>query len=407
MLKRRILFGALVIIAVAALLGSGFSLGWKQGRKFPETVIVQGVGNLEEGKPEAVDFGTFWQAWKAIDETYLSPEDINGQSRLHGAIRGLVGALGDPYSEFFKPDDSLKFFEDIQGSFGGIGAELGARENQIVVVAPLKNTPASRAGLQAGDKILGVNSSSTFGISIDQAVKWIRGPVGQEVALTISREGWDSPREIVIVRDIIVIPTLEVEVVEGNIAHIQLFSFNANANRLFFDEVFKLFAARNTQGLILDLRNNPGGFLEVAVDLAGWFVSRGSLVVTQDGKEGIKQEFRATGNEALKDVPLAIIVNGGSASASEILAGAIKVNRDSVKLVGEKTFGKGTVQELRNLRDGSSLKLTVAHWVLPNGQILEGEGLTPDVEVEMTEEDINAGRDPQLEKAVEILKSEL
>ncbi len=404
--KRRIVTAVLALAAVAALLGSGFALGWKSGRNYPENIIIQGVSNLEEEKPEAVDFGTFWQAWQEIDSTYLNYDKVGNAERVHGAINGLVGALNDPYSEFFAPTDNQKFHEDIQGSFGGIGAELGSKDNYIIVVAPLKDTPAERAGLKPGDKILAVNSSSTFDLPIDQAVKWIRGPIGEKVTLTIFREDWEKSKDIAIIRENIVIPTLETEIIDGNIAHVQLFSFNANATRLFYNAVFKLFAAGNTEGLILDLRNNPGGYLEVAVELAGWFVPRGSLIVTQAGRDS-KQEFRAVGNESLKDFPLVILVNKGSASASEILAGAIKVNRDNVELVGEKTFGKGTVQELHELRDGSSLKLTVAHWVLPNGQILEGEGLTPDVEVKMTDEDFEAKRDPQLERAVELLKSEI
>ena len=407
MTKKRILTAVLVIFAVAALLGSGFFWGYKIGRTVPETILVEGVGGLEEEKPESVDFGTFWQAWEEIDNTYLNSEKIDNQNRMYGAIKGLIGALGDPYSEFFKPDDSEKFQEDIQGSFGGVGMELGVRDNQVVVVSPLKGTPASRAGIEPGDKILAVNSSSTLGISVDQAVKWIRGPIGEPVTLSILRDGWEIPKDFTIVRENITIPTLEVDLLQdGKIAHVKLFSFNANASSLLYKETLN-FLAKGAEGMILDLRNNPGGFLEVSVDLAGWFVPRGSLVVTQEGRGEQKQEFRAVGNEALKDFPLVILVNKGSASASEILAGAIKVNRDDVKLVGEKTFGKGTVQELRDLRDGSSLKLTVAHWVLPNGKILEGEGIEPDIKVELTPEDVENKKDPQLEKAVEVLKAEI
>lgn len=407
MTKRRILTVVLIVFASVALLGSGFFYGYKFGRTVPEVIRVEGVSDLEDEKPNVVDFGIFWQAWKEVDNTYLNYDKIGNQERVYGAIRGLIGALGDPYSEFFKPDDNQKFQEDVRGSFGGVGMELGARNGQIVVVAPLKNTPASRAGLQPGDKILAVNSSSTLGISVDQVVKWIRGPVGKAVKLSILRDGWEAPKDFEIVRETIIIPTLEVDLLDNKqIAHVKLFSFNANAPALLRKEAFD-FLRKGAKGIILDLRNNPGGFLEVSVDLAGWFVPRGSLVVTQEGRGGTKQELRAIGNEVFKDFPLVILVNKGSASASEILAGAIKVYRDDVKLVGEKTFGKGTVQELRDLRDGSSLKLTVAHWVLPNGKILEGEGIEPDIKVEMTPEDVEAGKDPQLERAVEILRAEL
>lgn len=406
MTKKRILIAVLMLIAVVALLGSGFSLGFKAGKEFPETILVQGVRDIDSGKPTGIDFGTFWQAWQTIDQEHLNYKDASNKDRLYGAIRGLVGALKDPYSEFLKPEDNQKFREDIQGSFGGIGAELGIRKDRLVIVAPLKDTPAMKAGLQAGDQILAVNASSTFGITIDQAVKWIRGLIGEPVTLTIMRDAWEKPKDIEIVRANIVIPTLEVEILDNNITHVQLYSFNANAERLFYDATLDALKS-GSRGMILDLRNNPGGYLEVAVNLAGWFLPRGSLVVSQEGRGGSKQEFRANGNSSLANFPLVILINRGSASASEILAGAIKIHRDNVKLVGETTFGKGTVQELEPLRDGSSLKLTVAHWVLPNGQVLEEEGLEPDFEVEITEEDFENERDPQLEKAIEVLETEI
>ncbi len=402
--KRKVLTGALVIVCVAALFLGGLFAGWKIGRKFPENITVSGVTNFGEGKPAGVDFGTFWQAWKEIDSTYLNSQSVDSKHRMYGAIKGLIGSLGDPYSEFFNPEDGAKFGEDIQGSFGGVGAELGAKSSQIVVVSPLKGSPASRAGIEPGDKILAVNSSSTTGISIDQAVKWIRGPIGTKVVLTIMRDKWDKPKDITIVRETITIPTLDLDI-KDKVAIVKLYSFNANAVPLFYEASLKILNS-GAKGMILDLRNDPGGFLEAAVDLAGWFLPKGSLVVTQDGRNG-KMDFRAVGNGVFKDTPLIILVNKGSASASEILAGAIKVYRDNVKLVGEQTFGKGTVQELRDLRDGSSLKLTIAHWVLPNGRVLEGQGLDPDIKIDLTDQDIEKGRDSQLEKAKEILMSEI
>lgn len=406
MLQGKISKSVIAGVAATVLLGSGFFYGYKVGREVPETILVEGVKNFEEGKPQGVDFGTFWQAWELVNSFSLNYDKVSAQDRVYGSIKGLVGSLGDQYSEFFPPEDSQKFEEDIQGSFGGIGAELGVKDGQLVVVAPLKGTPAERAGLQAGDQILLVDSSSTLSVSVDQAVKWIRGPVGKPVTLTIMREAWKKPEEIKITRAVITIPTLDAETIDGGIAHLKLYSFNGNAPALFYNEVTNAVFG-GAKGMILDLRNDPGGYLEVAVDLAGWFLPRGSLVVSQDGRGGTKQEHRANGNEALKSFPLVILVNKGSASAAEILAGAIKVYRDEVKIVGEKTFGKGTVQELQSLRDGSSMKLTVAHWVLPNGKIIEGEGIEPDIPVEITEEDIEAKRDPQLEKAVEVLKRQI
>jgi carboxyl-terminal processing protease len=216
------------------------------------------------------------------------------------------------------------------------------------------------------------------------------------------RDGWEKPKEVKIVRDTIVAPTLDFEMKEGNVAYIRLHSFNANANRLFYQAVLQGLS-RGAKGMVLDMRNNPGGYLEVAVDLAGWFVPRGMIVVSEEGRAGVTQEFRAEGNAALEKFPVVVLVNGGSASASEILAGALRDLRD-VKLVGEKTFGKGTVQQIVELRDGSSMKLTIAHWVLPSGKVLEGEGLEPDIEVVLSDEDLESENDVQLTKALEVLR---
>jgi len=405
MFKRKILPIVLIIVTASALLGGGFSLGFKAGEKFPKTIIVNGVSNVDGGKPADIDFGTFWQAWQIINEQYLKNAGVGNTEKLHGAIKGLIGSLQDPYSEFFDPDDNKKFEEDIQGNFGGIGAELGIKKNQLVVVAPLKDTPAERAGLLPGDQILMINSSSTDGIAIEKAVNLIRGPEGTAVTLTIFRDGWQKPKDFKVTRENIVIPTLDVETVGDRITHLSLHSFNGNAENLFNRAMVKELN-NGSRGLILDLRNDPGGYLEVAVNLAGWFLPRGSLVVSEVDRVNPAQDFRAVGNAALVDFPVVVLINGGSASAAEILAGALR-DIGHVKLVGETSFGKGTVQELKGLRDGSSIKVTIAHWVLPSGKVLENGGLKPDVEVKITEEDTAKKKDPQLEKAIQILQSEI
>jgi carboxyl-terminal processing protease len=404
MRKKQIVIWGLIILAVAALFGSGFLFGFRFGEKFPQTLIVKGVANLESGQPQTTDFSTFWQAWQLIHENYLKDKEVSDQNRVYGAIQGLVRSLNDPHSEFFSPSESKKFEEDIQGNFGGIGIEIDVRKNQLMVIAPLKNTPASRAGLRAGDKILMINSSSTEGLSVDQAVKWIRGPENTEVKLLIFRDDWEKPREFKIVRATIEVPTLDYEVKDG-IVQVKLYSFNANAGKVLYDAMINTIP-QGAKGMVLDLRNNPGGYLEVAVNLAGWFLERGTLVVSEVSRSDSKENFKANGNAALVKFPVVVLINQGSASASEILAGALRDQR-KIKLVGEQSFGKGTVQQVLPLKDNSSLKITIAHWVLPSGQILEGNGLKPDIEVKMTEEDIINKRDPQLEKAMEILKQEI
>lgn len=399
--KKRIGLTIGAALAAAILAGGGFFAGFRDGERFPQTVVVKGIANPNPA--DNVDFGTFWQAWQILNDEYLRNASTTNQQKVYGAIAGLVDSLNDPYTEFFTPKDSQQFQQDVEGNFGGIGAEIGTQKNQVVVIAPLKDTPASRAGLLAGDQILKINATSTDGMGVDQAVSLIRGPEGTKVTLSIMRKSFAAPEDFTITREKIQAPTLDYSM-KGNILYVQLYSFNGNAESLFYKALLSG-AAHNAQGMILDLRDNPGGYLEVAEDLAGWFLPRGTLVVSEEGRDGVSQPYYAAGNGSLAKFPMVVLINGGSASAAEILAGTLRDNL-KVKLIGEQSFGKGTVQQLENLRDGSSLKVTIAHWVLPSGQILENGGLKPDIEVKLTEDDIKNGRDPQLDKALEIIKSE-
>lgn len=395
----------LTLLAAVGLMTSGFALGFRYGKMFPQTVNVSDVANVSVGQPTSVDFGTFWQTWDAINQNYLNSKKVTSQEKIYGAISGLVKSLNDPYTVFFSPKDSEKFQEDVKGNFGGIGIEIGMKKNQLVVIAPLKDTPASRAGLQPGDMILKINATSTEGIVIDEAINLIRGPEKTDVTLNVFREGWDKPKDFKITRGIIVVPTLDFTIRDGNIAYVQLYGFNTNSDPLFQNAINKAIS-QGAKGLVLDLRNNPGGYLDVAVDLGGWFFPRNTLVVKEESRTGETESLFANGNAKLKDFPAVVLINGGSASASEILAGALRDNRN-IKLIGEKSFGKGTVQQLVPLRDGSTLKVTIAHWVLPSGKILENGGLDPDIEVKLTDDDIKNKKDPQLDKALEVVKSEI
>jgi len=323
---------------------------------------------------------------------------------LYGAISGMVKALGDPYTVFFNPEETKQFEEDISGKFEGVGMEVGIRDNELTVIAPLEGTPAQRAGLRAGDKILKIGNTVTTDLAIDEAVSLIRGSKGTEITLTIFREDWETTREITLTRDVIEIPALKWELKENNIAYIKLYHFHQNARVNFGKAAFDI-SNSSAEKIILDLRNNPGGYLEVAQDIAGWFLERDQVVVIEDFGEGKEQEeYKAEGTELLLRYPVVVLINQGSASASEILAGALRDNRN-VKLIGETSFGKGSVQELQDLKGGASLKITVAKWLTPKGEILTGKGLEPDIKVEMTEEDYNEGKDPQLDKAIEVAKS--
>jgi len=404
-LRNKYFLISLSFIVIIALIGGGFYFGYKAGTKKPQTVVIRGVANLEGGKLEVVDFSLFWDAWRAIKEKALEADKVSNQDLVYGAISGLIQSFNDPNSVFFPPSDAKKFNEDVSGEFSGIGAEIGIRNNQLVIIAPLKDTPAEKAGLRAGDKILKIDATSTVDLTIDEGVKLIRGQRGTTVVLTILREGWDKPKEISIVRDIIQIPTIDWKMIDHNIAYIHLYNFYEKAPLLFYQAAAKIIF-KNPNGLILDLRDNPGGYLDAAVTLANLFLKPGEVVVSEEFKGDEKQVFKTHGNGLLKDIPLVILINEGSASASEILAGALKDNR-GVKLVGKKSFGKGTVQELVPLKDNSMIKITVAHWRLPGGQLIEKNGLKPDYEVSLTDEDVKAGKDPQLEKAIEVLEAEL
>ncbi|OGY62830.1 MAG: hypothetical protein A2745_03500 [Candidatus Harrisonbacteria bacterium RIFCSPHIGHO2_01_FULL_44_13] len=397
---------AVSAVMIAALLSGGFYyFGYKTGVQQSKTIIIEEARNIETPEKIGVDFSVFWQAWEKLKEEHVRGAEAKNQDLVYGAISGMVDSLKDPNTNFFPPEDSKKFEEDVNGSFGGIGAEIGIRDDQLVIVAPLKGSPAERAGLKSGDKILKVDDKVTAGMKVNDAVKIIRGEIGAKVVLMISRKDWENPKDISIVRETIIIPTVDWEMKEGNLAHIKLYNFSENAPLAFYKAGLEALL-NGAQGVILDLRNDPGGFLEVAVHLAGWFLEKGSTVVAEEFRSGNNRTFAAQGNEALKDLPVVVIINQGSASASEILAGALRDNR-GVKLIGEKSFGKGTVQELFRLKDDSSIKITVARWLLPNGQVIDENGLQPDYEVKLTEEDAKAGKDPQLEKAIEVLKAEL
>ncbi len=396
-----------VVIAAALgviLLGSGFWLGWNAAGAAPEGITTIGLSNMQAPSSTGVsnaDFSTFWDAWQIINNDYLRNPSTTDQEKIYGAINGLVNSLGDPYTEFFDPVSNQQFQQDITGDFGGIGAQLDADANgNIVVVAPLKGTPAEAAGLKPKDWIVGIDGTSTQGMTVDDAVNMIRGPVGDPVTLSILRSGWSAPKDFKIMRAVIQVPNVEFEM-KGDIAHITLAEFTQDSEPAFYQALLKAVGA-NAKGIVLDLRDDPGGYLDVAVDFAGYFLKPGSLIVKEVGRTVPEQDFMAQGDGSLAAMPMAILVNGGSASAAEILSGALHDDR-GIPLVGERTFGKGTVQQLESLPDGSAIKLTVAHWVLPSGRILDHDGLMPDYNVTSTA----GGADTQLEKALQVVQAEI
>ena len=405
----------IIPITILISLALGFAGGfWFKNLKTSNSLNpVKNLINLDQGKPENTDFSLFWKVYNDLNTKYVDKGKVDPQKILYGAITGLVNSVGDPYTTFFEPVTSKKFQEEISGSFGGVGIEIGKRNNILTVISPIKDTPAFKAGIKAGDKILKIDAKPTANLSIEEAVNMIRGKKGTKVILTIQTEA-NPTRDVELVRDAIKVPTIDWKLIEQggkNIAYMQIYSFNQTVDSEFkkaSEEILKSKADR----LIIDLRNNPGGLLDSAINLAGWFLDKNQVVVSEVFKDGTKNEFRSDGNSSLKKYPTVILMNGGSASASEILAGALHDNRN-IKIVGEKSFGKGSVQELENYSDGSSLKVTIAKWLTPAGISISDKGIEADIEIKIKEEDLKVegkieigtlSKDPQLDKAIDILK---
>jgi len=388
-----------IVLASLVLIGAGFYSGFNYGTEKPKNIVIKGISNIEASGKTDADFSIFWQAWDLLRSNHIKGAELKDQDLIYGAIDGLVNSVGDPHTMFFKPDDSQKFAEDIQGEFGGIGAELGVKDDFVVVIAPLEDTPASRGGIKAGDKILEVDHKPVLKADINDTIKKIRGEIGTAVVLTLLSNGDTAPHEISLVRDTITVPTLKWEIKNDNIAYVQLFSFNEKAPYLFYKTALAVMLG-DMKGMVLDLRNDPGGYLEVAVNIGSWFFDKDKLIVSEKFRSGEETKYTSNGPGAFKDMPIVVLVNKGSASASEILAGALRDNRN-IKLIGETTYGKGTVQDLEALKDGSQIKMTIANWVMPSGYIIESNGLKPDIEVKITEKDIAENKDPQLDRALE------
>ena len=369
----------------------------------PEIDKVIGLSNKETQVTTSADFAPFWKVWNTINEKYPRADKITDQNRVYGAISGLMGSLDDPYSVFFGPDDAQAFEDGIAGNFTGIGMEVGIKDRVLTVIAPLKDTPAYRANIKPGDKILKIDKTVTSGLSIEKAIKLIRGEKDTTVILTIFREGNKDPMEIKVIRDTINIPTLDTELRPDGIFVIKLYSFSANSASLFRNAI-KKFAESGTDKLLLDLRGNPGGYLDSAVDISSWFLPNGKTVVTEDyGDDKKPTIFRSNGYNVFNDkLKFVILIDSGSASASEIVAGAMQ-DHGRAKIVGDKSFGKGSVQEAIKVTPDTLLKITVAKWLTPNGISISDKGLTPDYTVEITKKDLENKKDPQMDKAVELL----
>ena len=383
----------------------GFILGKRDVSYNKETKKIEVNRDLPQDK--SVDFSLFWKVWDSLESDYFDKTKIDPQAMVYGAIRGMVSALGDPYTAFLPPEENRVVQEDLSGSFQGVGIQIGFKGSRLAVIAPLPETPADKAGIKAGDIIIGIKDEekgfdrSTVGITLPEAVQIIRGPKGSIVTLALIRGEQTEPIIIDVKRDSIDVPSVITSYIgDGeDIAHVRLLKF-AEVTDSEWDSTVREILKSKVNGIILDLRSNPGGYMLTAVDFAGEFLEDGTLVVVEEYADGRRNEFKTDRFPRLSRIPTVILVDEGSASASEILAAALR-EQVGIVIIGTKTFGKGTIQEPRQFGDGTSLHITTARWVTPDGNWVNEVGIDPDFEVE---DNIETEEDEQLDKAIEELR---
>ena len=360
------------------------------------------LANINSNKTERVDFNLFWDVWETIEEKYI--DELDYQKMLRGAITGMVASLDDPYTVYMDPEANKEFQEEIAGTFEGIGAEIGIKNNKLTIISPLPSPPAEQAGIKARDTILAINGEGTIDMNLIEAVARIRGEKGSTVTLNIIRSDWDEAQDIEITRDTIEVESVTWDLKKQNgksIAYIELIYFGEDTSTE-FKKVVTDIMAYEVDGIILDLRGNTGGYLETSIEVGSEFVANGQVIAIESFSDGEENKFKAKNGARLANISVVVLIDEGSASASEIVAGALRDHRQS-KLIGQKSYGKGSVQELESYDDGSSLRVSVAKWLTPAGKNINGEGLSPDIEVELSDEDYDNDRDPQLDKALEII----
>jgi carboxyl-terminal processing protease len=396
--------GLLPVIALAL----GFQLGASyeqrvlvsERQRIEELFSLSGSGRTVTGDPEQeVDITLLWSVWRLLQQHYIAPDDLTANTMVYGAVMGLVDSIGDPYTLFMTPKDTKTFDDAMSGTLEGIGAQLDLSNGNVTVVAPIKGSPAEKAGLLAKDIIIKVNDTDTTGMHLEDVVSLIRGPKGTQVTLTVERADAPQPVIITVTRDAIHIPSVESSTVKTPKGTVGVVAVNQFGDAT-IAEVTKAIGSlpATMDGFVLDLRFNGGGYLDGATDLVSMFLKSGSVVTVE--RRGVPAETqKVTGRTLLSDTPMAVLINGGSASASEITAGALKDNKRAT-IVGTQSFGKGTVQEIIDLPGGSSLRVTVAKWLTPSGHDLGKTGIVPDIVIDRTAEEYRAGKDPQLDAAV-------
>ena len=388
----------LVAFVVGGIFLSGYFIGKLTDNKLRLNINPEYIHQTE--LPDLFESDLIQQVWTIIQNDYVDSENIDQDDLYYSALRGFVNGVGDPYTVFLDPPTTEEFEIQINGEFEGIGAEIAIRDGFTTIVSPIDSSPAERAGLQAGDKIISVDGVEVIGESIDEVARKIRGPRGTEVTLLVVRAEED-PFDVVIIRDVIELKSVRWDLRDDQILYVELNTFGSDTMTL-VKKMINEVKNKQIKGIVLDMRNNPGGLLNVAIDVSSLWLD-GSVVVKEKFGDGSEEIHESSNGTVFADIPTMILINQGSASGSEIVAGALQ-DHEVAKLIGKKTFGKGSVQVLKTLPDGSAVKVTVAKWLTPKDRVIDGEGIEPDYEVEYTKEDVDNEVDPQLQKALDLLK---
>jgi carboxyl-terminal processing protease len=398
-----------LVFSFCLIFGLGYFSGYKgyslDYKNFPKVVINR---NTPIDK-STVDFSLFWRVWDSLEKNYYDKSKLVPVNMVYGAISGMVASLGDPYTSFLPPTENKVVEDDLGGSFSGVGIEIGYKGTQLAVISALPATPAEKAGIKPGDLIVGIKdvakniNRSTVGISLPEAVEIIRGPAESKITLLILRDGSTSPINVDLTRATVNVPSVVLTFPETNkdVAVLKLLKFGGETDGEWQNAVSEILQNKQVDKVVLDLRDNPGGYLEEAVNIASDFLKTGSVVAIQEQGDGTRTDYKTQKLGLLTNMKVVVLVNGGSASASEILAGAL---RDDLKiqLIGDKTFGKGTIQEPETLDNGAGLHVTIAKWLTPDGTWVHGVGLEPDVKISM---DANSTTDVQLNKALSVISA--
>jgi carboxyl-terminal processing protease len=389
-------FGLPTVLAVGALVGIlGFGLGKQTG-----PLNLNQYASTNQELPQDLSYQSVEEVYDKLRERYAG--DLERKALINGMKSGLVSAADDPFTQYLDAEAATRLEQNLEGEFGGIGAEIGRRDGQLVIVAPLEGTPADEAGLQPQDAIVAVDGDNASEWTIQKAVKRIRGEEGTDVTLTIVRD--NQSRDVTITRGQIDTPSVKSEMKEGDIGYIELTQFSQDSAQEFHRAASQL-QQQGAESIIVDVRNNTGGYLEAGINITSEFLESGTVITEQRRDGEVLSTERASSGGKLMGVPAVVLINGGSASASEIMAGALR-DHDAATLVGQQTFGKGSVQDLAEFSDGGVLKVTIARWYTPDGSNIAEEGISPDKKVEASREEIQNGNDPQLQQALDVLSQQ-